>query len=234
MKDPDSRNFTSNYLIVITNMKYRSLLIIALIFVIGTLGCKKEEDTQGPTVSILGKTSDRVLYPKQYVDPGATATDDVDGDVSSTVVAHNSIDYNNPNTNYDIYYTAKDKAGNEGSSGQRLVMLINLNTQFGATNGPVNYWETPDYKVSDTLIFNKFAGHTGAKIRAYMPSDSTFTIASQTVICGEPGAEVQRTFTGNGTLKYVRSGPSVRTTINVNFTQIENSVTTNGTLVYQN
>jgi hypothetical protein len=215
-------------------MKINFAVITAFVLSTTFIACQKEKDENPPKVTITGKTSDRVLYPKHYVDPGATAVDETDGDLTSSIVVHDNIDYNNPNINYDIYYTATDKAGNEGNSGQRLIMLINLHTQFEAHNGTLNYWETPDFVVADTLIFNQFAGFPGARIRAYMPSDSTITIAAQTVTCGQAGQEVPRTFSGNGTLKYVRSGPSVRTTINVNFTQVENAVTTNGTLVYQN
>lgn len=220
-------------------MKTKILLFGATAILLSVSSCKKEEDKSAPVVTMLGKETDRVLAPKTYTDPGATATDDVDGDLTSKIVAHNSIDYNNPNVTYDIYYTATDAAGNEGSSGQRLVMLINLAMQFETTtvaNGvTTTTWDTPDFVVADSLKFKKFATYADGYVNAYMPNDSTLIIPAQTVTCGDSfQGQMPRTFSGTGTLSYVRSGPSVRTTIAINYTQVENGVTTNGTTTYKN
>jgi len=66
-----------------------------------------------------------------------------------------------------------------------------------------------------------------------MPTDSTLNIAPQTVTCGNT-PQTPHTFSGTGTLSYVRSGPAVRTTITINYTQVVNGSTTTGVITYGN
>ncbi len=206
------------------------LFTIVGFLAIATMSCSKDNVDEGaPTVTIIGKEIERVLAPKTYTDPGATATDEVDGDVTSSIVAHSSINYSSPNCTYDIQYTATDATGNEGSSIQRLVMLIDLNVQFGFLSGNLNYWDTPTYTIQDTLTFHKFAGYDNAIVKTYMPNDSTINIPTQTVMCGATNPIV-RTFSGSGTIKYKRSGSGIITTFNINYTQVDIDTTLSSTI----
>jgi trimeric autotransporter adhesin len=82
--------------------------------------CKKEEpapeptpppDTTRPTLTMKGNSSDTISLGTTYTDPGVTATDDVDGDITSRVTVTGTVDNTRVGGNY-IYYNVKDAAGN--------------------------------------------------------------------------------------------------------------------------
>ncbi len=110
-------------------------------------------------------------------------------------------------------------------------MLISLATPMGGSSGTTTWSETPEYFVGDSLRFNQFGGYVGAKIKADMPNDSTLTIPVQTVMCGDV-PQVARTFSGNGSIVYKRSGAGISITTTINYSKVENGVTTNGVMTY--
>ena len=70
-------------------------------------GCKKDEDTTAPVVTLNGPSSlELSLNTSSYEDPGATATDDNDGSVSVT----SDFSSTNPNLNYANTYTKIGRA----------------------------------------------------------------------------------------------------------------------------
>jgi triacylglycerol esterase/lipase EstA (alpha/beta hydrolase family) len=66
-------------------------------------------DTVAPVITILGDNPVNVVQGTTYTDPGATATDDIDGDVE--VVSSGAVDTGIVG-NYVINYTAQDASGN--------------------------------------------------------------------------------------------------------------------------
>ncbi|WP_317899324.1 DUF5011 domain-containing protein [Aurantibacillus circumpalustris] len=88
---------------------------IALVFV---TACKKKEpvveptpDTTNPTITLKGNASDTISLNSTYSDPGATANDDRDGDISSRVTVVGTVDKSRVGGNY-LYYSVQDAAGN--------------------------------------------------------------------------------------------------------------------------
>ena len=82
-------------------------------------GCKKDDDNTtpatdvtAPVITVTGSNPYSHTVGQTYVDPGATATDAVDG----TVTVTSNVSSTNPNVNvvgaYTITYTATDHAGN--------------------------------------------------------------------------------------------------------------------------
>jgi hypothetical protein len=82
-------------------------------------------DTTAPVITILGPNPAIITVGTTYIDPGATAFDDVDG--TTTV----RVESNNVNTNaigtYAIVYSATDLSGNTAAS-SRLVYVTAANT----------------------------------------------------------------------------------------------------------
>jgi hypothetical protein len=68
-----------------------------------------EKDITPPTIKIIGKKRVYILVGDEYKELGATASDDMDGEVE--VEIYGDIDTNRVGT-YTIFYKAKDKAGN--------------------------------------------------------------------------------------------------------------------------
>lgn len=98
----------------------KTVLRIAVMLVL-MAACKKKEDPEPapapapdqvkPTLVLKGNASDTIALNSTYNDPGVTANDDVDGDLSASVTIVGSVDKDRTGGNY-IYYNVKDKAGN--------------------------------------------------------------------------------------------------------------------------
>ena len=80
-------------------------------------GTTTSADTTPPVISIIGSASIRITEGDTYTDAGATATDDVSGDLTSSIVTTNPVDTSTPGT-YTVTYTVTDAAGNTTSVGR--------------------------------------------------------------------------------------------------------------------
>ncbi len=104
--------------------KILSLLMLLLSIPYVLLQSCNEEDLTPPVITLEGDTI--VYWPlnEPYVDPGATATDMPDGDLSSEIVA--VIDVNVDKIGmYEIVYRVTDNAGNASAKKYRYVYVIN-------------------------------------------------------------------------------------------------------------
>src|SRR5436190_15404215 len=113
-------------------MKKNILLTGVLALTLSVLffnGCKKD-DTLPPDVTLSGASSVTVsLNSSAYVDAGATAHDDEDGDITPTMSG--SVNVNLVGT-YTITWTATDAAGNSGTA-SRTVIVKNDAENFAGT-----------------------------------------------------------------------------------------------------
>ena len=80
-------------------------------------------DTVAPVITLLGNATMNIMVGDTFTDPGATATDDVDGDITSNiVVAGDTVDVNTAGT-YIITYNVSDAAGNAAAEVTRTVIV---------------------------------------------------------------------------------------------------------------
>jgi len=80
-------------------------------------------DAGAPVITLLGETTINILVGGTFSDPGATATDDVDGDLTANiVVAGDAVDVNTAAT-YTITYNVSDAAGNAATERTRTVIV---------------------------------------------------------------------------------------------------------------
>lgn len=77
-------------------------------------------DTTKPTISLTGDTEVTVSIDSAYNDAGATANDNVDGDISGNIVTVNPVDTSVPGTYY-VTYNVEDTAGNSADEITRTV-----------------------------------------------------------------------------------------------------------------
>jgi len=68
-------------------------------------------DTTAPVITLVGNSTETIDQDSTYTDAGATATDDTDGDVTSTIVTVNPVDTSTEGT-YTISFNVTDTAGN--------------------------------------------------------------------------------------------------------------------------
>ena len=69
-------------------------------------------DTVAPTLTLLGHNPLSIWQNDPFEDPGATATDNVDGDITANIVVTGSVNNTVADT-YTLTYTVSDAAGNE-------------------------------------------------------------------------------------------------------------------------
>jgi hypothetical protein len=79
-------------------------------------------DVGGPTIQLRGQATVTLTVGDAYTDAGATATDSVDGDVTSRVVVANPVDPNVIGT-YTVTYDATDLSGNAAARVTRSVQV---------------------------------------------------------------------------------------------------------------
>jgi len=80
-------------------------------------------DVVAPVITLNGSATVNIMVGDTFTDPGATATDDLDGDITSNiVVAGDTVDVNTAGT-YIITYNVSDAAGNAAAEVTRTVIV---------------------------------------------------------------------------------------------------------------
>jgi hypothetical protein len=206
----------------------KTILSLTAITLIATAtlftGCKKDDkDTTAPVISVVGSSPYYIQKGTTWTDPGATATDDVDG----TVVATPSGTVTTGTTGaYTITYTAKDKAGNSVTS-TRTVNVVDVDGYYATCadvspypSGSISTYNETMHLATDgsgKVNLTKFGDYTNGSVYFKITSLTALTVPSQTVTCGNPSAS--RTFSGSGTI----SGSAPQVTIT--FDEVTNGST---------
>jgi hypothetical protein len=117
-------------------------------------------DTTPPVITLNGDTEIFLVKGATYIDAGATAVDDVDGDIA--VVAYGVENVNTSVvTTYVLLYTATDQAGNMATVERTVHIVAHLyisKDTFGLNNGDGNDWQvwafngSNIYDWSDTYV----------------------------------------------------------------------------------
>jgi hypothetical protein len=119
-------------------------------------------DTVAPVITLLGNATMNIMVGDTFTDPGATATDDVDGDITaSIVVAGDVVDVNTAAT-YTITYNVSDAAGNAATEKTRTVIVAATPGTTGAyiyaTSETVTIPSLIDNWGSGTTIVSDYSG----------------------------------------------------------------------------
>lgn len=110
---------------------------------IKTVHVVNTQDNTPPVLAIQGDNPLTVeVNSGGYVDPGATAVDDVDGDISDQILTESTVDMTEVGT-YTVTYTVNDSSGN-GAQGVRTVHVVD-------TTPPVVTPLVPDFVMSQLL-----------------------------------------------------------------------------------
>jgi len=81
------------------------------------------EDTTAPVITLLGDNPMSLEVGSTYVEPGATATDDVDGDISADIIiAGDTVDSSSIGS-YTVTYNVSDAVGNAAQQVTRTVLV---------------------------------------------------------------------------------------------------------------
>lgn len=187
-------------------MKRIILSVAALAFIFGlTLTSCTKDDMTNPVITLIGDNPITINIGGTYTELGATANDDKDGDLTTSIVISGTVNTTTKGT-YTITYSATDAAGNEGTA-TRTVNVVNAAEALTGTYSVHDvvtglYAGTYDYSVTVTssstvnnkLIIQNFGG-LGAAVNVNITVNGTIiTIPSQDPTgMGDPG-----TVTGSG------------------------------------
>ena len=102
-------------------------------------------DTTAPVITLTGSSTINLPLGDTFTDPGAIATDDVDGDLTSSITSSGTVDTSTAGT-YIITYSVSDAASNTASV-NRTVVVNNAASSISFVNGTC---ECPNATVGDT------------------------------------------------------------------------------------
>ena len=88
-------------------------------------------DTVVPVITLLGNSSVSLFVGDVFRDSGATAADDLDGDITGRIIIRSSVDTSTPGS-YAVIYSVSDLAGNEAAPVTRTVTVHVRTTSSGA------------------------------------------------------------------------------------------------------
>lgn len=88
-------------------------------------------DTFPPEIQLEGGEEYSITLGKPYEEPGYSATDDTDGDLTESVVVHGKVDWLNPGV-YPVVYSVADSCGNE--------VRVTRNVRLEAAQWPDTQW----------------------------------------------------------------------------------------------
>lgn len=86
-------------------------------------------DTTPPVITILGDTTITIEQYEIYIDPGATAIDNVDGDITSNINTTSDVDTDIIGS-YSVVYEVSDSAGNTAMAIRSVIVEISDNLTF--------------------------------------------------------------------------------------------------------
>lgn len=91
-------------------MKSKVLGVLCLLLTISLfISCNKDKNP--PVITVVGINPANHCIGIDYVDQGATAQDEEDGDITDKINTSNNVDTDQIGT-YTVVYTVEDKAGN--------------------------------------------------------------------------------------------------------------------------
>ncbi|MDO1502257.1 DUF5011 domain-containing protein [Winogradskyella maritima] len=88
-------------------------------------------DTTPPVITLIGASTINLNIGDNYIEQGATAIDNIDGDITSSIGITGTVD-TNISGNYTVTYSVNDMAGNQAVE-SRLIIVEEPNT--GCSNG---------------------------------------------------------------------------------------------------
>ncbi len=134
------------------------ILGILVIVLVGFVSCIKRDDTP-PIINMNPPDSLAHILNTPYTDPGATATDEADGNITNNMYIKSDLDVNMVGE-YTIVYSVIDKQGNEASPATRWIFVYNQAWSYAG-----------QYNVTETEVFPSVGA---TEFTAIVKADTTF------------------------------------------------------------
>ena len=139
-------------------------------------------NAESPVITLLGEAEVSLELGSTYTDAGATAVDNIDGDITANIVTINPVDVNTVGT-YTVTYNVSDAAGNAATQVTRTVNItpdvtIPVITLLGETEVSLELGST--YTDAGATAADNFDGDITASIVVVNPVDVN-TVGTYTV-----------------------------------------------------
>ena len=164
-------------------------------------------DTTAPVITLTGSATINLNVGDSFTDPGATATDNIDGNLTSSIVVTGSVNTNAVGT-YTLNYNVSDAAGNAATQVSRTVNVtdgtapvitltgsatINLTVGDSFTDPGATATDNVDGNLTSSIVVTGSVntGAAGTYTLNYNVSDAAGNAATQvsrTVIVSEPSS----------------------------------------------
>ena len=111
------------------------ILLFLLVLIFGS--CKKAGKSTNPEITLNGSESIEISRGENTPDPGATATDKEDGDLTSQIVSDwSNVVNKDASGEYTVTYSVSDKKGNKASKTRKVTVKMGGAAYYGtyATN----------------------------------------------------------------------------------------------------
>ena len=111
-------------MVLMIRQNYSALaLACCTLFALTGCGGSSNKDVTIPVISLEGSASISLEAGTAYTDAGATATDNIDGSITSSIVTVNPVDIDTVG-NYTVTYNVSDAAGNAATAVTRTVEVV--------------------------------------------------------------------------------------------------------------
>ena len=107
-------------------------------------------DQTAPVITLMGASPMTVVYGSVFTDPGATASDNIDGILTSAIVVTGSVNTNAVGP-YTLSYKVQDAAGNHAAEVTRIVNVVKATATIAIT-GLSQYYNTNALPVTVTTV----------------------------------------------------------------------------------
>lgn len=112
------------------------------------------KDIVSPVITLLGKNPDTLEVNKSYVDAGATALDNNDGNITNKITKVSTLDSSKVGT-YTITYSVSDSANNHDTKIRTVVVVKNTSVNnVNAISSSVKVYPSPAYAELNVSIEN--------------------------------------------------------------------------------
>ncbi len=130
-------------------------------------------DATSPVITLLGTSPVTIECGNTYVDAGATALDNKDGDITDHIIVNNPVDTSIPNT-YIVTYNVTDSSGNIATEVTRIVNVVDVTppviTLLG--NNPTSIALGSTYVDAGATALDDIDGNITANIVVTNPVDT--------------------------------------------------------------
>ncbi|MCH3881374.1 immunoglobulin-like domain-containing protein [Tenacibaculum aquimarinum] len=117
-------------------------------------------DTTAPVITLNGSSTINLIVGDSFTDPGATATDNVDGDLTSSIVVTGTVNTASAGM-YTLNYNVSDAAGNAAT---QVTRTVNVDEPAGDTEAPTvptNLVASNITETTATLSWNASSDNVG-------------------------------------------------------------------------